>query len=188
MRFDRHGKEVDGIAQVNRDAISGLRALVAGAALILPLAACGDDGLAGGLRRSGVVGQPDEFMVLPTRPLEMPSDLAALPPPTPGASNRVDRQPRAETITALTGQPPAAAPGAPALAAAAGSANPDIRATLTAEDDVYARENQPRLLERWFGGDRNRQVYEDMTLDAESEYDRLRASGARVPEAPPRTE
>jgi len=165
-----------------------LRALVAGAVLILPLAACGDGGLAGSLRRSGVVGQPDEFMVLPTRPLEMPADLSTLPPPTPGATNRVDRQPRAETITALTGRPPASAPAAPGLVAATGPASPEIRAALSAEDEAYARRNQPRLLERWFGGNRNRQVYEGMTLDAEAEYDRLRASGARVPEAPPATE
>ena len=27
---------------------------------------------------------PDEFAILPTKPLEMPEDMASLPPPTPG--------------------------------------------------------------------------------------------------------
>ncbi len=173
---------------MSREGRSGLRALIAGAVLMLPLAACGDDGLAGSMRRSGIVGQPDEFMILPTRPLEMPSDLSALPPPAPGTTNRVDRQPRTETIATLTGHPPTAAPGAPALVAAAGPVTPGIRAALAAEDDTYVRENQPRVLERWFGGDRNRQIYESMALDAEAEYNRLRAAGLRVPAAPPRTE
>ncbi len=41
---------------------------------------------------------PDEFAILPTKPLEMPADVAALPPPTPGAANRADPS-RAPTPT-----------------------------------------------------------------------------------------
>ena len=61
--------------------------------------------LAGGLRSAGIGGKPDEFMVLPTRPLEMPESFAALPPPTPGAVNRVDYRPHAEAVSGLTGRP-----------------------------------------------------------------------------------
>ena len=50
----------------------------------LALAACGGGGLAGALRSSGVTSTPDEFMVLPTRPLEMPDSFAALPTADPG--------------------------------------------------------------------------------------------------------
>ncbi|MGB3408160.1 MAG: DUF3035 domain-containing protein, partial [Jannaschia sp.] len=33
---------------------------------------------------------PDEFSILPTKPLQTPEDLAALPQPTPGGVNRTD--------------------------------------------------------------------------------------------------
>ena len=72
------------------------RALAWAALVVAPLAlaGCAEGGLAGGLRAAGVQGTPDEFMVLPTRPLEMPENLSALPPPTPGAVNRVDYRPQ----------------------------------------------------------------------------------------------
>ena len=93
---------------------------------VLALGGCGDGGLAGGLRAAGIAGKPDEFMVLPTRPLEMPANLAALPPPTPGQPNRVDYQPMPEAIAGLSGRPgaPGNADGA-ALVAAAGPARPE---------------------------------------------------------------
>ena len=36
---------------------------------------------------------PDEFTILPTKPLTMPDDLAKLPDPTPGGSNITDPTP-----------------------------------------------------------------------------------------------
>src|SRR4051812_36538565 len=85
-----------------RRAFSYLALALVGAA---PLAGCkGDRTLAGGLRSAGVGGSPDEFMVLPTRPLEMPQNMSALPAPTPGVANRVDYQPKAEAIAGLTGR------------------------------------------------------------------------------------
>ena len=62
------------------------------------LAACG--------ARSGSSG-PDEFSVLPVEPLEIPRNLNVLPPPAPGGVNRADRDPRAEAVTALGGDPAA---------------------------------------------------------------------------------
>ena len=35
---------------------------------------------------------PDEFSIVPPKPLEMPEDLAALPEPTPGGENRTDQR------------------------------------------------------------------------------------------------
>ena len=152
----------------------------------LAIAGCAEGGLAGGLRRAGVSGTPDEFMVLPTRPLELPTDFASLPPPTPGAPNRVDYQPRAEAIAGLTGRPAIAgnADGT-ALVVAAGPRDPAVRAELAAEDIEWRRTHNGRLLERWFSRDREALVYRPMVLDAPAEFERMRAAGVAVPAAPP---
>lgn len=151
------------------------------------LAGCGDGGLAGGLRSAGVASTPDEFMVLPTKPLEMPENLAArpLPPPTTGAANRVDQNPRAEALAGLTGRPTVATASGAALIARTGQGAPGIRATLAAEDSVWRSENRGRLLERAFSRDREALIYRDMTLNAGAEFERLRARGVRIPPAPP---
>ncbi|MGB8621497.1 MAG: DUF3035 domain-containing protein, partial [Paracoccaceae bacterium] len=46
---------------------------------------------------------PDEFAILPNKPIEMPQDMAALPDPTPGGANRVDPTPEADAVAALGG-------------------------------------------------------------------------------------
>ncbi|CAN5666022.1 hypothetical protein BH23PSE1_BH23PSE1_11690 [soil metagenome] len=160
--------------------------LAALAAALLSLAACGEDGIAGGLRSAGSgTASPDEFMILPTRPLETPPDLAALPPPAPGTASRVDYQPEAEAITALTGRPAAATAPASALVARLGPADPAIRGTLAAEDQAFQAASRPRLLERLFRRDRQRLVYSGQALEPDAELRRLRALGARTPAAPP---
>ena len=55
--------------------------------------------------------EPDEFGILPTKPLEMPDSLADLPQPQPGGTNRVDPQPRADVARALGGNPARAVAG-----------------------------------------------------------------------------
>jgi hypothetical protein len=155
-------------------------------AAVLALAGCGDGGLAGGLRAAGIAGKPDEFMVLPTRPLEMPANLAALPPPTPGQPNRVDYQPIPEAIAGLSGRPgaPGNADGA-ALVAAAGPRDPSVRAELAVDDAEWRRTHRGRLLERLTARDREALVYRPMVLDAPGEFERMRASGVGVPAASP---
>ena len=65
---------------------------------VLLLAACGDKPLHDlDARRKG----PDEFLVLPNKPLEQPASYAQLPTPTPGGANLTDRNPRQEAIVAL---------------------------------------------------------------------------------------
>jgi hypothetical protein len=163
----------------------------AAAAVVLAafvLAGCGEGGIASGLRQAGVAGQPDEFLVLPTRPLEMPPDLATLPPPTPGTTARVAYRPQADAIAALTGRPATATTDAGPLVARVGPADAGIRATLASEDVAFRRENRPRLLERWFRRDSGRAAYTRTTLDAEAELRRLRAAGVRTPAAPPLAE
>lgn len=150
------------------------------------LAGCGEGGIAGGLRAAGVAGTPDEFLVLPTRPLEMPPDLSTLPPPIPGATNRVDYRPRAEAVAGLTGSSGVAGTAAaPALVARAGPVDPAIRQRLATEDAAFRRDNRPRVLERLAGRDIEGLTYRRMTLDARAESERLRALGLRVPPAPP---
>ena len=164
----------------------GAAALILAAGL---LAGCGEGGLAGSLRSAGVGGSPDEFLVLPTRPLEMPQNLAALPPPVPGAPNRVDLRPEAEAVAALTGRlAPAGAATARALVARAGPVDPRIRATLAAEDALYRRQNRGLPLERLANRDTERTIYDGQRLDADAEFLRLRALGLRVPAAPPALE
>jgi hypothetical protein len=163
------------------------RARAAAAAVVagLVLAGCGEGGIAGGLRQAGVGGQPDEFLVLPTRPLEMPPNLAALPPPTPGTTARVAYRPQADAVQALTGRPAPATANASPLVARVGPADPGIRATLASEDVAFRSENRPRIFERWFSRDAGRAAYGGVILDAEAELSRLRAAGVRTPAAPP---
>lgn len=150
------------------------------------LSGCGESGFVGALRSAGAGASPDEFMVLPTRPLEMPADLAALPPPTPGATNRVDPRPEIEAVAALTGRAvPAGQGSAPTLVARAGPVEPGIRARLAAEDAEYRRANRGLLLERIANRGNDWTIYRDQMLDADAEFVRLRARGLRVPAAPP---
>jgi len=163
--------------------------LITAAAILasgLAISGCAEGGLGGALRSAGVGGTPDEFMVLPTRPLEMPASLSALPPPTPGAANRVDYRPRAEAVAGLTGrQGPVGTADGSALVARAGGADPRIRAELAAEDATYRRENRGLLLERMFSRNREALIYKNMTLDAPPEFLALRAAGVGVPSPPP---
>jgi hypothetical protein len=160
-----------------------------GAALLLigaaALSGC-SGGLAGSLRSAGIGSTPDEFLVLPTKPLEMPQSLAALPVPTPGTANLVDYHPGAEAVAGLTGRPgPAGVASGTTLVARAGGASPQIRTALATEDVEYRRTHRGLLLERWFAEDKDALIYKDMTLDAGAEFRRLRAQGYQVPSPPP---
>lgn len=155
-------------------------------AVAATLAGCSEGGLAGALRSSGAGSSPDEFMVLPTKPLEMPQSLASLPPPTPGRTSLADYQPRTDAIAGLTGRPgPRGTASAPALVARAGPADPQIRTTLATEDVEYRRTHQGLFFERLFVRNKEALVYREMTLDATAAFDQMRARGVRVPPASP---
>ena len=47
---------------------------------------------------------PDEFMILPNKPLTAPKDYEVLLAPTPGGANLVDPQPKADAVVALGGE------------------------------------------------------------------------------------
>ena len=152
----------------------------------LALAACGEGGLAGALRSSGAVSTPDEFMVLPTRPLEMPQNFTALPPPKPGTVNRVDYQPHVEAIAGLTGAPgPAGNADGAVLVAEAGPRQPGIRQQLAIEDIEWQNTHHGLLIPRLIAKDKATVTYQPMILDSAAEYERLRSAGIEQPPAPP---
>ena len=135
---------------------------------------------------------PDEFGILPTKPLEAPVDYTALPEPTPGGSNRVDPAPHADAVAALGGNPAAlartgipAADGALFRHASRYGVTPSIRPELAAADLEYRRANDGRLLERAFNVNVYFRAYRPMSLDQHAELERWRRAGARTPSAPP---
>lgn len=138
---------------------------------------------------------PDEFAILPTKPLEAPESYTALPAPTPGASNITDPTPHADAVAALGGNPKALArrgvtASDQSLIAHAGryGVSPDIRTRLAAEDLEFRRQNNGRPLERLFNVNVYFDAYQKVELDQHRELERWRRAGARTPSAPPRLE
>lgn len=135
---------------------------------------------------------PDEFSIIPSRPLEMPTDVASLPEPVPGGPNRTDQDPVADGIAALGGNAGARGGAAPSAAhsglrdhAARYDRDPAIRQTLMAEDREIRRQYGNVNLLRFLPSDDYTQAYKDQWLDAHSEERRLRRAGVRTPAAPP---
>lgn len=133
---------------------------------------------------------PDEFSILPTRPLEMPSSLSELPPPNPGGVNRVDPQPEADVARALGGNPAAAVARGTADAGLVAHASrmgreAGIREQLAAEDLALRQRNRGRVLERLFSVNVYHRAYESMWLDKYAELERWRRAGVQTPTAPP---
>lgn len=154
------------------------------------LSACGGGG--DGLRNLDTeLTGPDEFSVLPSQPLTIPDQLA-LPPPTPGGSNRTDQNPQGDAVAALGGDPAAArAGGIPTQDAAlvAYSArlgtDPGIRQSLADEDAAFRARAGAGLSLNLLGNDQYYPAYARFALDAYDELARLRAAGVAVPSAPP---
>jgi len=135
---------------------------------------------------------PDEFTVLPSRPLELPASFAALPVPTPGEANLSDPNPLGDAIAALGGSQAAGfAGGVPAgdlalvTATARYGIDPAIRATLAQEDAALRRRAQLAGSFNILGRDRYFQAYARQALDAFTELTRFRNLGVQVPSAPP---
>lgn len=138
---------------------------------------------------------PDEFAILPTRPLTMPPDLNVLPAPTPGGANITDPTPLGDAVAVLGGNPAqltaqgvGAGDGALITYAARGGVSPAIRAELAQEDVAYRARNSRRLLETLARTSVYMRAYRPMTLDPNAELERWRRAGARTPTAPPKAE
>ncbi len=137
--------------------------------------------------RSNTQG-PDEFAILPNKPLQQPQDYAALPEPTPGGANLADPTPEADAVAALGGNPATLGRGAdPAILAYAGrfGTAPAIRSQLATEDLEFRRRNDGRLLEQVFNVNVYFDAYRRQSLDQYRALEQARRAGIRTPAAPP---
>lgn len=152
----------------------------------LTLSACGGDKAPSLMNLRSDTNGPDEFGILPVKPLAMPTDLVNLPEPTPNGANLVDPTPQADAILALGGKPGAGSNDAALVAfAARAGVTADIRAVLAAEDLRFRQTNNGRLLERWFKNTVYFKAYLPQSLDQQAELARWRARGVATPSAPP---
>ena len=126
------------------------------------VAACSSDNPSLLNIKQSIAEGPDEFAVLPSKPL---------------------------TIAALGGNPAVLSRGGGdgALLTYAGryGVSPNIRAELAAADLEFRRENDGRLLERLFNVNVYFRAYEEQTLDQYAELERMRRAGIRTSSAPP---
>lgn len=166
------------------------RAIGALALMLVALSACDRGGKPQLMNLRSETRGPDEFGILPTKPLELPTDFAALPPPTPGGASRTDPTPQADAIAALGGNPAVLARGGGADGAMVAQATrmgvaPGIRSQLAAEDLEFRRRNNGRVLERLFNVTVYFKAYRPQALDQQAELGRWRQRGLRTNSAPP---
>lgn len=147
-----------------------------------------------GLRTLQKPGEgPDEFRIVPGKPLQTPEDFNALPTPTPGGANLTDQQPLQDGAAALGGRAGTGLATGPIPSTDAAIVNQvsrfgrdgNIRATLAAEDEDF-RKRRGRLTQiRIARVDRYNDVYRREALDPFREIERWRRAGARTPTSPP---
>ena len=137
---------------------------------------------------------PDEFAVLPGKPLTLPNNLTNLPSPTPGGANITDQTPNADAILALGGNPAVltrtgipAGDGALLNHVQRFGVSPDVRRELGQADLALRRRQGALFFMRWLSKNRYFAAYRGQSLDQHQELDRLRAAGVITPSAPPRT-
>lgn len=138
---------------------------------------------------------PDEFAILPSKPLVQPKSYTELPEPTPDAGSLTDPTPNRDAVVALGGSGKRYdAAGVPRSdqglinAASRYGVSGDIRTTLAAEDLEFRKENRGKVLERLFRVTVYFGAYEKQSLDRYRELQRLRRKGIRTPAAPPEIE
>jgi hypothetical protein len=171
----------------------GARSAGAGLIVLMLVAGCADRNREPKLLNlASSTRGPDEFSILPTKPLQAPPDFTSLPPPTPGARNLVDPTPDEDAVAALGGNPAALSrggipgtDGAMVTYASRYGVQSNIRQDLAAADLQYRRDNDGRLLERLFNVNVYFKAYKKQELDQYRELERFRRAGVRTPAAPP---
>ncbi|WP_411351890.1 DUF3035 domain-containing protein [Leisingera aquaemixtae] len=136
---------------------------------------------------------PDEFLILPTKPLSAPESYSSLPAPTPGGSNLTDVNPQAEAVAALGGKPGALVPvsGVPSGDAALVTASSrygvqaGVRETLAQEDAKFRHRNRHLGRIKIVPVDRYEQLYRKQSIDPFAVSDQFRRAGAGTPSSPP---
>lgn len=167
---------------------NGSKGVVIGVLLLtLALSACGN-------RNSDVTrlhnlrsphNGPDEFAILPVKPLQMPTDMKALPEPTPGERSLTDQNPMEDAVSALGGKPGAGVSDPALLAAATRTGvQPEIRETLAREDLRLRQRRGARPLERLFRTPVYGRVYARQSVQPFSILDLFRPRGVRTPAVP----
>lgn len=161
--------------------------------LILAVAACGRGDREVSLTRIKKSGDgPDEFTILPGKPLQEPESYARLPAPTPGGVNRTDQTPKADGVAALGGNPAATTSGGIRSGEATllnharrYGTSTGIRQTLAAEDEKIRRRHGRVNILNIGRNDDYTNAYRRQWLDPEGELQRLRRRGVLTPTAPP---
>ncbi|MEM7073993.1 MAG: DUF3035 domain-containing protein [Pseudomonadota bacterium] len=161
--------------------------------LATALSACGSKDGGTQLTRLRDKGNgPNEFAVVPGKPLQEPESYRALPAPTLGGSNRTDATPFADSVAALGGNPGALALSQPSSRDGAllnhsrrYGVQPEIRQTLAVEDlEVRKRRGRVNILNLGQNDDYTL-AYKSQWLDPRLEGERLRDNGIDTSSAPP---
>lgn len=132
-------------------------------------------------------GAPDEFLVLPQRPLTVPEDLETLPEPDPNAGSLVEIDPFVEARKAVGGNgggtSASAADNAILAAARTVGRTPNIREELAAETDAKLTRGRGILgfFDRFRIAPRKRTAFNDQKLDAIGELKKRQAQGVKTP-------
>ena len=140
------------------------------------------------LRQSAIA--PDEFLVVPQKPLETPGDVTSLPTPVPGAKARVMIDFEDNLLRALGGQPgnsrtiPASDAALISAARAGSGATANIRDIMRAEDQAF-REARSGRIDRLAKKRKAVTIYDPMLLDPVAESARMQAQGVKTPAVPP---
>jgi hypothetical protein len=143
------------------------------------------------LRNPG--GTPEEFSIVPPKPLQAPESLTELPTPTPGGSNRTDQTPLKDAVAVLGGQPSrldvqdGIGSGDQALVARVSrfGRDPAIRTELAAADQAF-RERRSVFNWRLVPEDTYNRIYRNQALDPYAALEAARRAGLLTPSAPPR--
>ncbi|WP_420862109.1 DUF3035 domain-containing protein [Algirhabdus cladophorae] len=166
--------------------------LVLGTVIVLSVAACDRNKEPRLLNVKNTDAGPDEFGILPNKPLQTPENYSALPTPTPGGANLVDPTPNRDAVAALGGNPTRlnangipAGDGAIVNHASRYGRDATIRQRLASEDLEFRRRNDGRVLERLANVNVYFKAYRIQSLDRYSELERFRRLGVRTPAAPP---
>lgn len=137
---------------------------------------------------------PEEFGIVPSKPLQTPENYSQLPVPTRGGSNRADLTPEADAVAALGGDGNRVAvrstgvsrgDGALVNYASRRGVSPAIRQTLAAEDLEFRKR---KSLFSWSikREDKYYDAYRSMAIDPYYVLRLYRKAGARTPAATPR--
>ncbi|MGY3438611.1 MULTISPECIES: DUF3035 domain-containing protein [unclassified Marinovum] len=158
----------------------------------LGLAACGERDITLHELGAGSDG-PEEFAIVPPKPLQEPESFTALPPPTPGGKNRTDQTPEADAVAALGGDRTRVEPQGTGVGAGDGTlvtyasrngVNGEIRTQLAQEDREFRRRAS---IFSWqiMREDRYYDAYRRMAIDPYAMLRLFRRAGVRTPAADP---